>query len=142
MSQAHHAGQDGLAHNEGRHEVDVDYLLIFLHLHLMHGDALDDAGVVDQNVNGAQLLPDVGHHLPDAVLVRHIADIALRVDAQRFIIAERLLQMGLAATIESQSCASLGQCLADGKANAVAAARHKRHTAFQRKVCHIVSFNG
>src|SRR3546814_2479753 len=47
---------------EHRVEVGVDDLLPLLRAHLVEGAVAGDAGVVDQDVDRAELLPDLAHH--------------------------------------------------------------------------------
>ena len=76
-----HVGDDGLCHDEGSVQIDVDDLTELGSAHLGHGDALDDTGVVDQNVDVANLLGDLCHHGVDGILIGHVADLAVSLEA-------------------------------------------------------------
>ena len=74
----------------------VDDLAELRGLHLVHGDALDDAGVVDQDVDYADFLLYPGHEVLYLSLVGHVADVAVGLDAQLGVGGESLLhELGL-----------------------------------------------
>ena len=54
-------------------------MLELLALHLVHGYALDDAGVVHQDVNLANFLVDLIHQFLYGHFVGHVAHIAVHV---------------------------------------------------------------
>ena len=76
-----HRGDDGLRDDERTVEVDVDHLAELRGGHLDHRDALDDAGVVDEDVHHADLLFDLRYHGVHLLLVGHVADVAFGLDA-------------------------------------------------------------
>ena len=133
MAFLYHARYDGLRHNEGRVEVDVYHLAEFLDRHLRHGDALDDAGVVDQYVNHAQLLLDVGHHGLHLFFVGYVADVSLGVDALCLVVGQSLVHVLLAAAVERYLGACVGVCLGYGEAYAVGCSRDEGHLALERE---------
>jgi hypothetical protein len=57
---------------EHRRQVDRDDLVPALHRELLHRRHVLDAGVVDQNVDAAELALGIGDHLGD---LRRVADI-------------------------------------------------------------------
>src|SRR3546814_873068 len=57
-----HAFDHRAGHVEHRVEVGVDDLLPLLRAHLVEGAVAGDAGVVDQDVDRAELLLDLAHH--------------------------------------------------------------------------------
>ena len=63
--------------DEGSVQVNIDDLTELSSAHLGHGDALDDTGVVDQNVDVADFLGDLCHHGVDGVLIGNVADVAV-----------------------------------------------------------------
>ena len=72
-----HGRDHRLGHDKRPVEVDVDDLPEVLGGHLHHGDALDDAGVVHQNIDHAHLGLNFGHQLVYRVLAGNIAHVAV-----------------------------------------------------------------
>ena len=93
VSFLYHAGNHGLGADEGAHEIYIYHLSEILRLHLLHGDALDNAGVVDEDVDCSYRLLDIRHHVSDSFLVGDIAEIAPGIDAE--------LAVSLHATVDS-----------------------------------------
>ena len=75
----HHLRQYRSGYNVWCYQVNIDHLLEFLTLHLMHRYTLDDAGVINENIDLSYLLMNTLHKSLDGVLVRHVAYIAVRV---------------------------------------------------------------
>ena len=68
----------------------------------MHGDALDDAGVVDEDVDGAHLLMDFLHEGFHVVFLGHVAHIAFHVvDSGFLVVVESALKGGLVDVVEN-----------------------------------------
>ena len=97
----------------------------------MHRNALDDAGIIDQNIHCAQLLRDATDHPFDSLLVPHVADITLGLDALGCVLLQRLLQMLLAAAIKGNFSTGLGQSLSHSKAYSVSCTRNERNLTLQ-----------
>ena len=132
-----HAGQNGLCHNEGRREVHVHHPAEVLNRHLAHGNALDDAGVVHQNVQRSDCLFNVIDHFPDGSFIRNIADIGLDVtDAVGGIVLQRLVNGGLAGGVDDDPRTCAVKRLGDSIADAVAAAGNERGFPLQRELIH------
>ena len=125
MALADHAGQDGFGHDERPDEVDVDDLTEIFRAHLTHGDALDNACIIDENVDRAQGFRNFSHHGPDRCFIGHITEIAVRRNAFLFIIRESLLQMHLAAAVESNDCTGFRKRLGNSKTDTVRTACDK-----------------
>ena len=97
----------------------------------MHGDALDDAGVVDQNVDGPDFFLYLGYEGLYLSLVGHVADVAVCLDAQLSVGGESLLhQLGL-DVVEYDGGSGLCVCRCDGEADSVGCAGYQRNLAFE-----------
>ena len=93
LTALHHLRDDGRRADERTHKVDVDDLLELSALHLVHGDALDDTSVVDEDVNLTNLLMDGLHKGLYCIFVGHVADIALHIaDASFLVVVKATLQ--------------------------------------------------
>ena len=98
----HHLGQHGRRTNKGSHKVDVDDLLELGAFHLVHGNALDDTGVVDKNVNLADFFVDGFHKGFHVIFLSNITDVALHVlDACFLVVIQTTLQSGLVDVVEN-----------------------------------------
>ena len=98
----------------------------------MHGDALDDAGVVDQDVDLSYLLVDLLHECLHVVFLRDVAHVALHVlDASLFVVVQTTLQGCLVDVVEDDvlnTCCNKRLC--DVEANAVRGAGNPGVLAF------------
>ncbi len=134
MSLLLHAGYDGLRHDERRVEVDVYHLPEVLYAHFFHRYALDDTGIVHQDVYHSQLLVYLLHKLLHLLLVGHVGYVALGVYAFGLIVGQCLLKMFLASAVECYLCAGLGKGLCNGKPNAVSGTGYEGYLALKRKI--------
>ena len=141
MTLLDHAGDNVLCHDVGGDEVDVDDLTEVLGLHLKHGNALDDAGVVDKDVNGAEVALDVGDQLDDVFLIGDVGEVAVSVDAFLTVGGQSGLHVVLTAAVERDLCACGSVCLCNGEADAVCGAGNKSYFSFQGKLLHNVHNN-
>ena len=128
-----HGGQHRLGAVEGAHHVDLQHLFKVLGAGLQHGLALDDAGVVDQDVHRAHLGGDLIHHRLDGVPVGHVGDVAVRVDAGRLVGRHALFVARLGRAVETDFRAAVRHPFRNGKTNAVGAAGDQRDLAAQVK---------
>ena len=133
MALLQHPGNDRFGADEGADQVDVHHLAEVLGGHLGHGDALDDAGVVHQNVHTPQVGLDFAHQLRHLLLRRDVGDVAPGVDALGAVVGQGIVQVGLAAAVEGDFRPRSGQRLGDGKADAVGPTGHQGRFAFQGK---------
>ena len=141
FSALHHFGKDGGGDDVRGHEVHVDDLLEFLALHLVHRDALDDAGVVDEDVDLADLGVNALHQGLDGLFVGDVADIAGHVrDARLPVVGEAALEGGFVDVIENDVLRAGGdESLRDVEADAVGGAGDPGVFAFEgKRVGHIV----
>ena len=127
MPLLHHGGQHGLRADESARQVHVNDAAELGSVHLVHGDAADDAGVVHQNIHRAQRACNVLHHSPDSKLVGHVAKITVRLDAQLGILGHGAVAVFFTGAVEADGCAYLGVSGGNGKADAVGSARHQGH---------------
>ena len=131
MTLFHHSRNHGLSAQKGTNQVNIHYLAKVRGAHFRHGNALDDARIVDQNVDRPDVLLDLLHQRLNLIFLRHIRDIALRVNAQRRVIRQRLLQIFLRAAVERDLRPCHCQSLRNGKSDAVSRAGHERRFPFQ-----------
>ena len=119
----------------------TSHLLELLALHLVHGDALDDAGVVHEDVDLAHLGVDLLHEGLDGHLVRDVAHIAVHVlDAGLLIVVEPPLEGGLVDVIEDDVLDAGGdKGLGDVEPDAVGGAGDPGILAFEReRIGHLI----
>ena len=126
-----HAGDNGLGNDEGSDQVDIHDLTEISGLHLHHGDALDDAGVVDQDVNAAQVALDCRNQLLDILFLGHVGKIAVGVDALCLVVLQCFLHVLLAAAVKGDLCAGCRQTFCDSEADAVCGAGDQSYFTFQ-----------
>ena len=135
-----HAGNDGLRDDKGCVQIHVDHLTELLRRHVAHRDALDNPGVVYEDVDHADLFL----HLLDKRLysgfVRYIADIAVGLNPGFLVGSKALVNELLTNIIENDRRARRGKRLGDGKTDPVGSARHKRNLPLQRKALHKIHF--
>ena len=121
-----HIGNDSLGNDEGSVQVHVNDLTELGSGHLDHRDALDDAGVVDQHVDVADLGGDLLDHLIDGVLVGDVADIAVGLDAGFPVGSQALVDQLLLDVVENDGGAAVRHGGGNGKADAVGCAGNQR----------------
>ena len=97
----------------------------------MHGYALDDAGVVDQDVDCPDLFLYLGHEGLYLSLVGHIADVAVGLDAQPGVGGESLLHQFGPDVVEYDGGSGLCVGGGYGEADSVGCAGHQRDLAFE-----------
>ena len=134
MALLDHARDAGLGDDERRVQVDVDDLAEVLRLHLEHRNALDDAGVVDQDVDDADLLADLGDGRLHGLLIGHVADVAMRLDALLGIGGQALVDQVLVDVVEDDGRARLGKRGGDGEADAVGSAGDQGDLALEAEL--------
>ena len=132
-----HRGDDGLGADEGGVEVHVDDLAEIVGAHLRHGDALDDARVVDQNVDDADLVLHVCHQGLHRAFISHVADVAMGPDALFCIGGQPLVHQLLTDVVKDDGSTRGGKCLRNGETDAVGAARYPGDFTLQGKSVHI-----
>ena len=128
----------GFRDDERTVEVDVDYLAELGGGHFVHGDALDNAGVVHKDVDHADLLFDLRHQRVDLLFVGHVADVAVGLDAFGLVGGQTFVHEFLLDVVEDDLGALACECRGQCEADAVGSARDKRDLAFQRKVYHFI----
>ena len=138
MALLDHAGQHRLGDDERAGEVDVDDLTVVGGAHLEHRDALDDTGVVDQDVRrGAKVALDLLDEVGDLVLLGDVGDVALGLYALLGVVGETLVDLVLVAVVEGDLGAGLGESRREGEADAVAGTRHERDLAVEAEAVHV-----
>ena len=101
--------------------------------HLDHGHTLHQTGVVDQNVHGADLFLDLGHHGVDGGLVGDIGHIAVCLNTGLLVGGNALFQAALVGAVEADGSAALCHANGNGEADAVCAAGDEGDLALQIK---------
>ncbi len=81
MSFLDHSGDDSLCADEWANEVDVDNLTEVFDVHFSHRNALDDACIVYEDIDSADVFFDVGNHSLNFFFFGYVAKIAFSVDA-------------------------------------------------------------
>ena len=112
-------------HVDDPHEISV--------AHLDHGDALHQAGVVHQDVHGADVGLDLGDHGIHSGLIGHVGHIAVGVDAGSLVSGQALFQAALVGAVEADGGTALCHALGNGEADAVGTAGDQGNFALQVK---------
>ena len=136
MALLDHARNAGLGDDERRVEVNVDHLAEIGRAHFEHRDALDDAGVVDQNVDHADFLANLGDGLLHCFLIGHVADIAVRLDALLLVGSQTLVDQILIDIVENDGRARRRQRVGNREADAVGRAGDESNLALQAEILH------
>ena len=137
----HHLRDHGGRADVRAHQVHVNHLLEFGAGHFVHGDALDDAGVVHQDVNLADFLVDAVYQFLHRHFVGHVAHITVHVgDTGGFVGFQALFHGGLVGGVEDDVLhTGFHKSLGNGEANAVCGACHPGILSFEREnIRHIV----
>jgi hypothetical protein len=130
-----HAGHDGLCAEKYRFQIHRDGAVEILLSEIVEAANQTDAGVVDQDVDGAQLSLDRGDHLLHRSALRHIARDGDGLAARFGDCIDRAARLRrLFEIIHGDGGARLGQRNRDGAPDAARPARHKCNSAF--KYCH------
>ena len=99
----------------------------------MHGNTLDDAGVVNQNIYLTHLLVNFLNQRLDVVFLGHVAHITLHVlDASLLVVSQTTLQGSLVDVVKDNcfdTCCN--ECLRNVEANAIRSACNPRILTFQ-----------
>ena len=139
MTFGDHAGQAGLGYDKRRVEVDVDDATEVLGAHLEHRGALDNAGVVNQNVGrGAKVGLNLGDELGDDGLVGNVGHVAVSLKAQLAVVLLGLGDLVGVAGVKGDFGAGLAERLGHGHADAIGGAGHQRDLAIQAEAVHKV----
>ncbi len=136
----HHLGQHGRRNDIGSDEVHIDDRLELGALHLVHGYALDDTGIVDEDVDLSDLGMDAFNEGFDSVLVGDIAYIAVHIlDARCSIVIESAPEGFFVDIIEDDvlySGCDKGFC--DVETDSITCACYPSVFSFQRKEIHMM----
>ena len=129
-----HAGDNCLSNDEGSNQVDVNNFAEVFAGHFDHGDTLDDACVVNQNVNAAQIFFDLPDQSNDVFFLSNVAVVAVSFgDACFSVVLDAFVHALFGAAVVNDLSACLCQSGADSEADAVGAAGNQSNLAFQRK---------
>jgi len=97
----------------------------------VHGNALDDGGVVDQDVDASKVVLDGRNHGGDLVLIGYIAYVAFYIEAALFILGDRGVAPFFRSAAEGDACAGFAQGPCHGKADAMGSSGDKGDFAFE-----------
>ena len=137
MALGDHAGQTGLGDDKRCVEVDIDDAAEVLGAHVEHGGALNDAGVVDQDVGrGTKVGLDLGDELGDDGLVGDICHVTMSLKAQLAVVLLGLGDLVGVTCVKGNLGAGLAECLGNGHADAIGGAGHERDLAIQAEAVH------
>ena len=132
-----HTGDHCLGADEGCYQVHVDDFGKVCNAHIGHRNALDDTGVVHQDIHHANFLFDLGHHSLYSGFVGHVGHIAVDLHTGFGIGSHTTLAAFFTGAAEAHLSAGLGQTHANCQADGMGATGHQRH--FSGKVKHIIS---
>ncbi len=124
-----HGGDHGLAYDKRSVQIDVHHLAELRGRHLAHGNALDNARIVHQNINHAHFGGNLLYQRLHGVFVRYVAHIAVRLDSGLFVSGEAFIDELLLDIVEYDRRAGLCHAGCNRKADAVACACDKRDFA-------------
>ena len=137
MTLGDHAGQASLRHDERGVKVDVDDATEVLGAHVEHGGALDNAGIVDQDIGrGAKIGLDLGDELGDNGLVSDVGHVAVSLKAQLAVVLLGLGDLVGVTRVKGDLGAGLAERLGNGHTNAVGGAGYERDLAIQAEAVH------
>ena len=125
MTLLNHSWNDCLGYNKRCVQVNIDDLSELGRLHLKHRNTFDDSCIVDKNVDRSDFLLDLCHHGFHLLLVCHVADITVCLDALLFIGSKSLVHKFLPDVVEYDCCACLCECSCDCKTDSVRCACYK-----------------
>ena len=135
----HHLRNHGRRTDVRTHQVHVNHALELCTGHLVHGNALDDTGVVHQNVYLPYLCMNLLYQFFYSLFIRHIAYIAVYIgNTGLFVCLQPLFHRSLVGRIKDDVFdTGLHKSLGNSKANAVCGSCYPGILALQReKICH------
>ena len=129
-----HPGQNCFGANERSCQINIDNLIPLCFCHLDHRNSLDDARIVDQNVNCADLLFYVFNKSIYLLFVRYIADSAVSIDAFFLVSRKASVNQLLIDIIENNLRANFRKRFRIRKAKAVGCACDPCYFAIQSEL--------
>ncbi|CAI8860891.1 hypothetical protein EMIT048CA2_250084 [Pseudomonas chlororaphis] len=128
--QLDHLRRDFAGAEEYAGEVDVDHRLPLGQAHLGHFAVLDleqqavaqDAGVIDQAVNGAEVCGDLGDHVFHLLFIGDVAQVGAGLDSRGLAGGNGLVELFLVQVDQRQPGAFAGEILRHGAAQTLATA--------------------
>ena len=127
MSFFDHGRDHRLGNDKRCVQIHIDDLSELCCGHLAHRNTLDDAGIVYQNVDHADLFFDLCNQCVYLLLICDIANISVRLDAKLLISGKSLVDKLLLDVVEYDRCARLRICRCDCESDAVGCACYKRY---------------
>ena len=128
-----HRRNDRLGDDERRIQVNINHLTELFGGHFAHRNALDDARVVDKDVNHADFFLNLGDERVDGGFIGHVADIAVRLDALFGIGSNALIHQFLLNVVEDDGRAGVAHGAGDGEADTVGRTGDEGDFALQRE---------
>src|SRR5947209_7183505 len=111
-----HIGKRGIGVVHGAPEVDRHGFFEIFDLLVREGADLDDAGVVDQNVNGSEVRAHGRVKSFDLLTVGDVANGGVAREVQRCELVERAGDFGFGAGVDRDLCASASEFLSEREA--------------------------
>ncbi len=126
-----HTRNNSLGAYIGGNEVDIHNTAEILHIHLLHGDTLDYAGIINKYVDCADSSFDIGDHRFNGCLIGHIAKIAFCINAQFLIRFHATVNGLLTRAVKYDFRTSLSKSLCYCETYSVGSTCNKGNFAFQ-----------
>ena len=131
MTLLDHCRDNCFRYDERSIQIYVDYLTELICGHLGHGDSLDDACVVNQDIDGAYFLLDLSYHSINCFFVGNVTYIAVSLDAFLSVCSDSLVYQLLLDIVEADGSAALSVCGSDSETNTVRCASNQCNLTFQ-----------
>ena len=131
MALLDHCRDNCFRYDERCIQVYVDHLAELICSHLGHGDSLDDACVVNQDIDGAYFLLDLSYHSINCFFVGNVTYIAVSLDAFLSVCSDSLVYQFLLDIVEADGSTALSVCGSDSETNTVRCAGNQCNLTFQ-----------
>ena len=108
-----HDFDNSLRDEESSEHVDIEDALHIGKRHIVNGDSLSNAGVVDQNINLAVFILDVFNERINGFFVGNVKDKTVRLVARRLNFGDRIFATLLVHVGDNDLCARLREHVGD-----------------------------
>ena len=119
FSLGNHAGNNRLGHDKRCNEIDINDLTEVGFIHVTHGNPLDDAGIIDQDIDCPNAGVNIRYHIPYFLCIRHITDISFGINPFFGIGSHGRVQMLLTTAIKGNTGSGPGISSCNGKSDTV-----------------------
>ena len=131
MTLLDHCRDNCFRYDERCIQVYVDHLTELICGHLGHRNSLDDACVVNQDIDGAYFLLDLSYHSINCFFVGNVTYIAVSLDAFLSVCSDSLVYQLLLDIVEADGSTALSVCGSDSETNTVRCAGNQCNLTFQ-----------